>query len=76
MRSEDIVSSSERVMSGVPVFAGTRVPVESLIAHLQAGDCLEDFLEGFPTVTREQATAFLEMALKAVIEDRHHARSA
>ncbi len=76
MRPEDIVSSSEKVMSGIPVFAGTRVPVESLIAHLQAGDRLEDFLEGFPTVTHEQATAFLEMALKAAIEARQYARSA
>ncbi len=76
MRPEDIVSSNEKVMSGVPVFAGTRVPVDSLIAHLQAGDRLEDFLEGFPTVTREQATAFLEMALNAVVEGRQYARSA
>ncbi|MCP4663952.1 MAG: DUF433 domain-containing protein [bacterium] len=76
MRPENVVSCNEKVMSGVPVFAGTRVPVESLIAHLQAGDRLDDFLAGFPTVTREQATAFLEIALRAVLEGRHHARTA
>ncbi len=76
MQVEDVISSNEKVMSGAPVFAGTRVPVESLIAHLQAGDRLEDFLEGFPTVTREQAMAFLEIALEAVVEGSRHARSA
>lgn len=47
--------------------AGTRVPVASLIAHLQAGERLEDFLEGFPTVSRAQAEAFLDLALQAIL---------
>jgi len=76
MRPEEVVSCSENVMSGVPVFTGTRVPVESLIAHLRAGDRLEDFLEGYPTVSREQAISFLDMALRAVVEGRLHARAA
>jgi len=63
-------------MGGVPVFAGTRVPVESLVAHLQAGDRLDDFLEGFPTVSRAQAEALLALALHAVLADTVHARSA
>jgi uncharacterized protein (DUF433 family) len=63
-------------MGGVPVFAGTRVPVESLVAHLQAGDRLDDFLEGFPTVSRAQAEALLALALQAVLADTVHARSA
>jgi uncharacterized protein (DUF433 family) len=63
-------------MGGVPVFAGTRVPVESLVAHLQAGDRLDDFLEGFPTVSRAQAEALLTLALQAVLADTIHARSA
>lgn len=62
MEREQIITVSPEVMSGTPVFAGTRVPVESLIAHLKAGDTLEDFLEGFPSVRREQAEAFLELA--------------
>ncbi len=48
-------------------FTGTRVPIKSLIDHLKAGDSLDYFLEGFPSVSREQAIAFLEIALKAII---------
>jgi uncharacterized protein (DUF433 family) len=53
-------------MNGALVFSGTRVPVEILIQHLAAGDSLEDFLKGFPTVTREQAVAHLEITPEAV----------
>ena len=49
-------------LSGIPCFAGTRVPVQALLDHIEAGQTLGDFLEGFPTVTREQAVAFLELA--------------
>lgn len=49
-------------MSGIPCFTGTRVPVQALFDHLEAGQTLGDFLEGFPTVRREQAVAFLELA--------------
>ena len=76
MKREQIISCDEEVMGGTPVFAGTRVPVESLIAHLKAGDRLDDFLEGFPTVSREQAEAFLELALHAVRVEEAHARPA
>ena len=76
MKREQIISCDEEVMGGTPVFAGTRVPVESLIAHLKAGDRLDDFLEGFPTVSREQAEAFLELALLAVLAEEAHARPA
>jgi uncharacterized protein (DUF433 family) len=51
---------SER-MSGIPCFTGTRVPVQVLLDHIKAGQTLDDFLEGFPTVKREQAVAFLEL---------------
>ena len=74
MKREQIITVDREVMSGTPVFAGTRVPVESLIAHLKAGDTLEDFLEGFPGVRREQAEAFLELALRAALGE--HARAA
>ena len=76
MKREQIISCDEEVMGGTPVFAGTRVPVESLIAHLKAGDRLDDFLEGFPTVSQEQAEAFLELALHAVLAEEAHARPA
>ena len=51
-------------MNGALVFAGTRVPVESLIQHLTAGDSLNKFLDDFPTVSREQAVAYLKMTLE------------
>lgn len=58
-----------RVMSGAPVFRGTRVPIQTLLDHLEAGDSLETFLNDFPTVTREQAVRFLELAGEAVLTD-------
>ncbi len=64
MKKEQIVSRNPKVMNGVLVFAGTRVPVESLIQHLTAGDSLNKFLDDFPTVSREQATAYLKMTLE------------
>lgn len=59
---QPIVTASKDVMGGTPVFAGTRVPIQTLIDYLKAGETINDFLEGFPTVTREQVTAFLEEA--------------
>ena len=64
MKKEQIVSQYPRVMHGTLVFAGTRVPVKSLIQHLVAGDSLDVFLDDFPTVSREQAVAYLQMALE------------
>lgn len=53
-------------MGGTPVFVGTRVPVQSFFEYLEAGDSLDDFLEAFPTVSREQAVSALEIASEAV----------
>jgi uncharacterized protein (DUF433 family) len=61
-----IVHSDPEIMGGTPVFVGTRVPAESLFDYLEAGDSLEEFLEAFPTVSREQAVAALEIAREAV----------
>ncbi len=69
MEEREIITVNPRIMSGTPVFTGTRVPVESLIAHIKAGDTLEDFLEGFPGVRREQAEAFLDLALRTAVGD-------
>jgi uncharacterized protein (DUF433 family) len=66
VRKEDVVSRNPEVMNGALVFKDTRVPVEILVQHLEAGDSLEDFLEGFPSVSREQAVAYLEMTPEAV----------
>jgi uncharacterized protein (DUF433 family) len=54
------ISVSPDVMGGTPVFAGTRVPIETLFDYLKAGESVDDFLEGFPTVTREQVVGLLE----------------
>ncbi len=64
MKKEQIISRNPEVMNGALVFAGTRVPVEILIQHLIAGDSLEKFLDDFPTVSREQAIAYLNMTLE------------
>jgi uncharacterized protein (DUF433 family) len=54
-------------MSGTPVFAGTRVPVQTLIDYLEAGDPLDEFLKDFPSVSREHAIAVLELAKSALL---------
>ena len=59
---ESVVRSDPDVLGGTPVFAGTRVPVKNLVDYLGAGDSLERFLDHFPSVTREQAVAALELA--------------
>jgi uncharacterized protein (DUF433 family) len=55
-----IVHSDPEILGGEPVFVGTRVPVRTLLVYLEGGETLEEFLDNFPTVTREQAVAFLE----------------
>ncbi len=55
-----VVTQNSEVLGGEPVFAGTRVPAKSLLDHLEAGDSIEQFLEGFPSVKREQVIALLE----------------
>jgi uncharacterized protein (DUF433 family) len=63
-----IVSRSPDVMGGAPVFAGTRVPVQTLLDYLEAGDSIDEFLAGFPSVKREQVIAFLEQAKDRLVE--------
>jgi len=66
-QESSVVSADPRVMSGAPVFRGTRVLVQTLIEHLEAGDSIDDFLEGFPSVTRDQVIAFLEETKARVV---------
>lgn len=61
MEREQIVTDDPDILGGTPVFAGTRVPVDALLAHLKAGGTLDDFLKGFPSVRREQAEAFVKV---------------
>jgi uncharacterized protein (DUF433 family) len=56
------ILSNPDIMGGTPVFAGTRVPVQTFVEYLEAGDPLDEFLTDFPSVTREQAVAVLELA--------------
>ena len=55
-----VVMRDPEILGGEPVFVGTRVPVKSLFDHIEAGDSIEDFLDGFPSVKREQVIALLE----------------
>ena len=63
-----VISRDPDVMGGTPVFPGTRVPVQTLLDYLEAGDSIDEFLAGFPSVTREQAVGFLEAAKDRLIE--------
>lgn len=65
---EPLITTSPQRLSGTPVFAGTRVPVQTLIEYLEAGDPLESFLDDFPSVSREHAIAVLELAKSALLE--------
>ena len=67
MTIREIVHSDPEIMGGTPVFVGTRVPVRILLDYLEGGDPLEEFLENYPSVSREQAVAFIEEAGKAAV---------
>jgi uncharacterized protein (DUF433 family) len=67
MTVADIVSSDPDVQGGATVFTGTRVPLKNLIDYLEAGDSIEQFLDDFPSVSREQAIAALELAKEALV---------
>jgi uncharacterized protein (DUF433 family) len=67
--SNSVVSVSPDVMSGAPVFPGTRVPVQTLLEYLEAGDSIDEFLAGFPSVSRSQVIAFLERATTLAVTD-------
>jgi uncharacterized protein (DUF433 family) len=63
-----VIARSPEVMGGTPVFCGTRVPVQTLLDYFEAGDTIDEFLAGFPSVTRAQVVAFLEQAKDRLIE--------
>lgn len=65
--AQPIVTSSPDILSGTPVFAGTRVPVQALIDYLEGGETIDDFLVGFPTVKREQVVAALAEATARMV---------
>jgi len=67
MPEAPVVHSHPEIMSGTPVFVGTRVPVRTLLDYIETGDTIESFLEDFPGVSREQAIAFLEQATTSLL---------
>jgi uncharacterized protein (DUF433 family) len=71
-----VIQVDPEIMSGTPVFAGTRVPVQTLIEYLEAGQPLAEFLDDFPTVTKEQAVAALEEAKNALLSRARHPTAA
>jgi uncharacterized protein (DUF433 family) len=70
---QPVIHSHPQIQGGVPVFVGTRVPVKNLFDYLESGDSLDEFLEDFPSVSREQAIAVLEQAREALATDAHPA---
>ena len=68
MKLESVIHSDPEILGGAPVFAGTRVPVQSLFDHREAGDSIDDFLEGFPSVRREQVLAVLEESRRELLQ--------
>ena len=66
-RMSQAITHDPEIMHGIPVFRGTRVPVQTLLDYLEGGDTLEDFLEGFPTVSRALAIAALEEAKQLLL---------
>jgi len=62
VKPNEIIAKDRDILGGTPVFRGTRVPVQALLGHLEGGQTLDEFLDDFPTVTREIAVAALELA--------------
>lgn len=63
-----VIHSDPEILGGTPVFLGTRVPLQNLINHLEGGESIEDFLDGFPSVKREQVIAAIEAAKLKMLE--------
>lgn len=69
MKTSSVVHSNPEILGGTPVFVGTRVPVQALVDYIEGGHSLDEFLQDFPTVTREVAIAALEQAKAHLIAD-------
>jgi uncharacterized protein (DUF433 family) len=69
MKAASVVCSDPQILGGTPVFVGTRVPVQALIDYIEGGHSLKEFLDDFPTVTRELAVAALEQAKALLVAD-------
>ena len=68
VKLKSVIHSDPGILGGTPVFVGTRVPVQGLFVHLEAGESIDDFLEGFPSVRRDQVIAILEATRKEFLQ--------
>jgi uncharacterized protein (DUF433 family) len=66
--NQQVVCRSPDVMGGTPVFCGTRVPIQTLLDYIEAGETIDEFLAGFPSVSRDQVVAFFEQAKARLVE--------
>jgi len=73
LTKDSVIQRDPDILSGLPVFKGTRVPFQTLLDYLEAGDPLDEFLRDFPTVTKEQTILALEEAKEALLADSHSA---
>lgn len=71
MKIDQLIVCSDEILSGTPVFRGTRVPIKNLLDYLEAGDTLDEFLDDFPSVSREQAVQVLELAKETIVAHAH-----
>ena len=71
MTIDQFIVCSDEILSGTPVFRGTRVPIKNLLDYLEAGDTLDAFLDDFPSVSREQAVQVLELAKETLVTHAH-----
>ena len=69
MIEHPVIVRDREIMSGMPVFAGTRVPIKNLFDYLAGGDSLDEFLDNFPSVSREQAVALIHLAREQLVGD-------
>jgi uncharacterized protein (DUF433 family) len=67
----NLIEISEEILSGTPVFKGTRVPIQTLIDYLSGGETIEDFLDDFPTVTKQQAMLLLQLGQEILLKQTY-----
>jgi uncharacterized protein (DUF433 family) len=70
---QPVIHCNPQIQGGVPVFVGTRVPVKNLFDYIESGESLDQFLEDFPSISRDQAIGALELAREALLADAHSA---
>jgi len=75
MKENEIYHTDPEILGGTPVFTGTRVPIDSLLAFLKGGESVDDFLTAFPSVARAQVEAFLDLLLRTAVPDMSSGKS-